>query len=321
MAKVSIIVPVYNTENYLKKCLDSLVSQTLEDIQIIIVNDGSTDNSQKIIDDFYNKYPKKIVKLSKQNGGLSDARNFAIPYINSRYVAFIDSDDYIEPNMMESMYDVAIKEDIDLVECDFIWEYDKRIKNDSGITYAEIKDYFINGRVMAWNKLIKTSIILDNNIKFPFGLRYEDVEFFYKMVPFIKKHKNINKEFYHYIQRNTSIANTQNEKNGDIFKILDNILEFYKKNNLYNEYKEKIEYLFIRLLLGSSFLRIIKIKDKKIRKELLNKNIKKLYIDFPKWKKNNYLKIKIKKNFYYKTVNKFTYIIYSQIFGILRSKN
>ena len=316
MVDVSIIVPVYNTENYLKKCLDSLVNQTIKNIEIIIVNDGSNDNSQSIIDEYSQKYPN-IKCLSKENGGLSDSRNYAFSYVAGKYIGFVDSDDYIEQDMYEKMYNKASQNDLDLIECNFIWEYENKIKNDIGTKYLNINDYFLNGRVMACNKLFKTSIIKENNIKFPIGLRYEDIEFFYKLVPYINKYELLEDPFYHYVQRSNSIINEQNYKTADIFEILKNIIIYYKNNNIYEEYKDKLEYLYIRFLLGSSFLRITKIKNKKIRKTLLNKTIYELYETFPNWKKNKLLKIKNKKNIYYKTINKFTFKIYSMIFRII----
>lgn len=93
--KVSVIVPVYNVELYLEKCLLSLVKQTLDEIEIIIVNDGSKDGSQKIIDDFSTKYPNKIKSFTKENGGLSDARNFGLDHASGDFIGFVDSDDYV----------------------------------------------------------------------------------------------------------------------------------------------------------------------------------------------------------------------------------
>ena len=317
MPKVSIIVPVYNTEKYLEKCLNSLVNQSLENIEIIVVNDGSTDNSELIINKFKQDYPNKIIYLKKENGGLSDARNFAIPYVSSEYVGFVDSDDYVELDMFEKLYNLAIEKKLDLVECNFNWEYPNRIKIDQRINYLEKKDFFLFGRVMACNKLFKASIIKENNIIFPKSLNYEDIEFFYTLIPYINNYSLINDSLYHYIQRDNSIINNQNEKTADIFIILNNIINFYKKNNLFDIYKNELEYLFIRFLLGSSFLRIVKIKNKKLRKELLNKSINELYLIFPNWKNNKLLKIKSKKNMYYKTVNKFTFKIYSFIFKFI----
>ena len=128
MPKVSVIVPIYNVEDYIEQCLETLVNQTLEEIEIILVNDGSKDNSEKIAKQYKEKYPNKITYLEKENGGLSDARNFGIPYAKGEYIAFLDSDDYVELIMYEEMYKIAKKEDSDIVECDFYWEYPNKTK-------------------------------------------------------------------------------------------------------------------------------------------------------------------------------------------------
>jgi len=318
MPKVSVIVPVYNVEKYIEKCLTSLVNQRLQEIEIIIVNDGSTDNSKLIINKFLEKFPNKIKYVEKENGGLSDARNFGMPYATGEYIAFLDSDDYIELNMYEDMYKKAKEENSDYVECDFIWEYPDKVKPDIGIEYNGKKEMLVNARVVAWNKLIKRSIIEETNLKFTKGVRYEDVDFFYKLVPHLNKVSFVKKQFIHYIQRDTSIANTQNKKTKDIFIVLKNTIDYYKEKNLFETYKEELEYTYARLLLCSSLLRIVKIKDKETRKDLINETWEILNKTFPNWKKNSYLsKGKGLKNLYLKTVNGFTYKIYTKIFSII----
>ena len=117
MVKVSIIVPVYNVEQYLSKCLESLVNQTLDDLEIIVVNDGSKDDSAQIAQRYAAQYPDKVRYLEKENGGLSDARNFGIDYANGAYLAFVDSDDFVLPTMMEEMYELCQKHDADIAIC------------------------------------------------------------------------------------------------------------------------------------------------------------------------------------------------------------
>ena len=197
MKKVSVIVPFYNVEKYIDKCLNSLVNQTLEDIEIIIVNDGSKDNSETIAKEYASKYKNKIVYLEKENGGLSDARNYAMPYATGEYIAFLDSDDYVEFDMYEQMYKKAKKENADIVECNFLWEYPNETIESKGRIYKDKYDILLNARVVAWNKLIKRELIEKTKIKFPYGLRYEDVEFFYKLIPYINKLDIVDKAFVH----------------------------------------------------------------------------------------------------------------------------
>ena len=319
MAKVSIIVPIYNVEKYLVKCLESLVNQTLDDIQIILVNDGTKDNSGEIAKQYKERYPEKIIYLEKENGGLSDARNFGLPYATGKYVAFLDSDDYVELNLYEEMYNLAQKENSDMVECDFIWEYPNNSKIDTGLIYEGKKDALEKIRVVAWNKLIKTELLEKYQICFPKGYRYEDVEFTYKLIPYLEKVSFLKKAYIHYMQRQGSISNSQNEKTKDIFDVLEHVIDFYKENELYEEYKSELEYIYTRYLLCSSLLRMVKIQDKKIKKELLEKTWTNLNTMFPNWKRNKILRTrKNRKNLYIKTVNRLTYRIYCKIFSLLK---
>ena len=318
MPKVSVIVPIYNVEKYLEKCINSLLSQTLEDIQIILVNDGSKDNSGNIAREYEKNNKNRIIYVEKENGGLSDARNYGLKYATSDFIAFLDSDDYIEKNAYEEMYNKAIEENADYVECDFIWEFPNKIRVDKQYPYKNKKEMLSFVRVVAWNKLIKRQLIIDNNLEFPKGLRYEDIEFTYKLIPFVNKFAYVDKPFIHYVQREGSIANVQNERTAEIFTVLDNVIEFYKKNNIYEEYRNELEYNYARYLLCSSLKRMCKIKDKTIREKLLTESWERLNSNFPNWKENVILKtVNIGKNKYMRTVNKSTYKIYSKILEII----
>ena len=318
MPKVSVIVPIYNVEKYLEKCINSLLSQTLEDIQIILVNDGSKDNSGNIAKEYEKNNKDRVIYVEKENGGLSDARNYGLKYATGDFIAFLDSDDYIEKNAYEEMYNKAIEENADYVECDFIWEFHNKIRVDKQYPYKNKKEMLSFVRVVAWNKLIKRQLITDNNLEFPKGLRYEDVEFTYKLIPFINKFTYVDKPFIHYVQREGSIANVQNERTAEIFTVLDNVIEFYKENNIYDEYRDELEYNYARYLLCSSLKRMCKIKDKTIREKLLTESWERLNLNFPNWKENVILKtVNIGKNKYMRTVNKSTYKIYSKILEII----
>ncbi len=318
MPKVSIIVPFYNVEAYIDKCLKSLVNQTLEDIEIILVNDGSKDNTINIAKKYQKEYPKKIVYLEKENGGLSDARNYAIPYAKGDYIAFLDSDDYVETTMYKEMYEIAKKENSDMVECNFIWEYPDKTRIDTGIIYNNKHEMLEKIRVVAWNKLIKREILEKTKVQFPKGYRYEDVEFTYKLIPFLEKVSFCKTPMVHYIQREGSITNIQNKRNTEIFDVLEHVIEYYKKNNIYTEYYSELEYVYVRYAFCSSFLRIVKIKDATIKKELLETTWNNVYTKFPNWKKNQILSTnKSKKNLYLKSINKITYKIYAKALSII----
>lgn len=319
MKSVSVIVPFYNVENYIEKCLQTLVGQTLDDIEIILVNDGSKDRSMVVVEKFLEQYPEKIVYLEKENGGLSDARNYAIPYAKGEYIAFLDSDDYVEKTMYKDMYELAKKEDSDMVECNFYWEYPGKKKEDVGIVYNGKKEMLEKVRVVAWNKLIKKEVLEKSKVTFPKGYRYEDVEFTYKLIPYLDKVSFLKKPCIHYIQREGSISNNQNERNKEIFDVLEHVIDFYKENDLYDEYKDELEYIYIRYAFCSSLLRIIKIKDEFVQRKLLDLTWEKVNTTFPNWKKNPVLKSKKDlKSIYLKTINKFTFEMYSTLFSLFQ---
>ena len=319
MKSVSVIVPFYNVEHYIEKCLETLVNQTLEDIEIILVNDGSQDRSVDVVKKFLEQYPDKITYLEKENGGLSDARNYALPYAKGEYIAFLDSDDYVEKTMYKDMYELAKKEDSDMVECNFYWEYPDKKKEDIGVVYNGKKEMLEKVRVVAWNKLIKKEVLEKSKVTFPKGYRYEDVEFTYKLIPYLDKVSFLKKPCVHYIQRDGSISNNQNERNKEIFDVLEHVIDFYKENDLYNEYKYELEYVYVRYAFCSSLLRIVKIKDENVQRKLLDLTWEKVNTTFPEWKQNPVLKSKKDlKSIYLKTINKFTFEMYSTLLSIFQ---
>ncbi len=316
MPKVSVIVPVYNVEKYITRCLTSLVNQTIDDLEIILVNDGSKDNSEQIIRQFKKDY-KNIIYVKKENGGLSSARNFGLIYATGEYVAFLDSDDYVDRTLYQKMYEKAKATNSDYVECDFIWKYPDHEKIDVGFRYKDKKEMFEKARVVAWNKLIKREIIINKKIEFPVGLYYEDIEFFYKLLPYINSFAFVEEPLIYYVQRDNSIVNKQDSRTKQIFKVLDNVIDYYKKIGLYSEYEKQIEYTYARLLLCSSLKRMIQIPDKITRSLLLTETWQNLNSKFPNWKQNELLKKNNSVNgIFMKTMNNFSFKIYTRFLRI-----
>ena len=316
MPKVSVIVPVYNVEKYITRCLTTLVNQTIDDLEIILVNDGSTDNSEQIIRQFKKDY-KNIMYVKKENGGLSSARNFGLIYAKGEYVAFLDSDDYVDRTIYQKMYEKAKATNSDYVECDFIWKYPYHEKIDVGFRYKDKKEMFEKARVVAWNKLIKREIIINNKLEFPVGLYYEDIEFFYKLLPYINNFSFVEEPLIYYVQRDNSIVNKQDSRTKQIFKVLDNVIDYYKKIGLYSEYEKQIEYTYARLLLCSSLKRMIQIPDKLTREMLLTETWQNLNSKFPNWKQNELLKKNNSVNgIFMKTMNNFSFKIYTKFLRI-----
>ena len=166
MKKVSVIVPVYKVEKYLNKCLESLVNQTLQDIEIIVVNDGSPDNSQSIIDNFKQNYPEKIISIIKENGGQGSARNVGLEKSSGQYIGYVDSDDYIELDMYEKLYNKAITNDFDVVICDNFVVNEKNEKKYPECNYknehSTLENAFL-GKIAVWNKIYKRKILIDSH--------------------------------------------------------------------------------------------------------------------------------------------------------------
>lgn len=312
MKKISVIVPIYNVEKYLRKCLLSLTAQTLKELEIILINDGSTDSSREIAAEFARKYDN-ITLYDKQNGGLSDARNYGLTYVTGEYVAFIDSDDFVEPTMFERLYNLSNHGQKKIVEANFVWEFPHKKRMDIGPQINSIKEYLVHGRVVAWNKIYKTNWLKEIGVLFPVGRLYEDQEFFFKIVSHLKNVDEIGfdaKVEVHYVQRKTSISYSESTKVADIFSIYENIIEYYQKRNLYDEYFEEIEYRTVRNLLCNVLIRKVLVQRKRQLRILLLNRIK-TFINghFKHWKKNSYLKNKGFVNIYLKIMNPMMYKI------------
>ena len=308
MTKVSVIVSVYNVEKYLRKCIESLVGQTLKDIEIILVNDGSTDGSQKIIDRFMSQYDN-IKCINKKNGGAAESRNMGMLQATGEYIGFMDSDDYIESEMFECMYNKAKENDYDVVECNLHHEFpDGSIDTEECEQYTDIGQLLMNGRNVVWNKIYKREWLLASGVTFPVGYIYEDLAFYSKLVANIRSIAYVKPAFYYYVQRKDSINRSQDLKTLNIIPVLQDVKDYYIKTGKYDTYKDELEFLFAKILLLSSFNRICHIPERKDRNMALSKNWEFLNDNFPKWKTNRYLKqLKTKKGMFIKIMNGYTY--------------
>lgn len=283
--KVSIIVPVYNVEKYLDKCLDSLVNQSLQEIEIIVVNDGSPDNSQKIIDEYVKKYPNKIKAFIKENGGLSSARNFGIDKISkeTKYISFVDSDDWLDLNAIEEMYEKAKKDNSDIVICDIIDHYpDKEVYHNCTIFNNPFEV-----TPSACNKLFKKDII--NNIRFVDKIWYEDLNFTTKLLLNKPKISVISKGFYNCHSGHISIMNNNNIlKNLDMIYVIDDIIKYAREKDVYD--KNIISFLIFHHILITSINRVA------IQNGSIKKNVIKKYVEYCKKNIGDYRKMKFYKN-------------------------
>ena len=247
--KLSIIVPVYNTELYLKECLDSIINQTFKDIEIIIINDFSPDNSETIILEYQQKDPRiKYIKHEK-NLGLGGARNTGITNAIGEWIAFVDSDDYIDLNTYKTMLSLMGKHQANLGVFSVI-NFDDITKEESydpffdchidTLTNLNHQNFYKIRNIIACNKIFKLSKIINNNITFPEHLKHEDEEFWFKYVAMVEPSViGSNKKCYHYRQRANSIMGQREVSRKDIPQIYLNIYSFLQQNNkevLYRKY-------------------------------------------------------------------------------------
>ena len=243
-ALISVIVPIYNVEKYLEKCIESIINQTYRNLEIILVDDGSLDNSGAICDE-YAKRDKRIRVIHKENGGLSDARNAGINVAKGEYIGFIDGDDYIDVSMYEKLIEALIANNTDMSICNFRYVDEKGEKvakeefpiQNSVVEGNDIlkKDMFENNYwywVVAWNKLYKKEIF--EKLRFPKGKVHED-EFIIHHVLYNRTLVGISDCLINYVQRSGSImSNNSNIKIFDKAEAIINRANFYIENNIDN---------------------------------------------------------------------------------------
>ena len=308
--ELSIIVPVYNVEKYLDKCLNSLVKQTMKDYEIIIVNDGTKDNSQAIIDRYKKAYPDLIKAYIKENGGLSDARNFGLKKANGKYICFLDSDDYAEKDFYEGMYELAEKNDLDLVVADleYVWENDEKPpmhKEGLHESSDSINKRLFLSPLFAWNKMYRRALFIKLGCEYPKGLWYEDIPVTLKYFANVAKVGYYHHIGVHYLQRNTSILGSgYSPKMYDIFTIYDNVVNSFQNQGLFDKYRDEFEYLYVEHFLVYGAFRFLR-TDR--YRELMPKAFEFVKNQFPNYRKNKYLKtFGIKNRLFLLTNNKGT---------------
>lgn len=292
--KVSVIVPVYNTERYLSKCLTSLLSQSLESIEIIIVNDGSPDNSQAVIDHFLQKSPEKIKSFNKENGGLGSARNFGIERATGDFIGFVDSDDYVKPDTFEKLYLKAVESAADLIVCDL--EFVDDGGHVLGRSYVSTYDDFdksdkryalVHGRTEAHNKLYKRDLFLKTGIRYPQGW-FEDYPATLLLIEAAEKIAYVDEALICYVQRSGSIMDQARNFSPKSFDILKGTEYLVKQKHMWHEKDYKFfsdavapVYAFL-----AHYGKILNIKSQKQRHEMIQKWGSELNRILPGWEKS-----------------------------------
>ena len=308
MKLISIIVPIYRVEQYLKQCLESILNQTYKNLEIILVDDGSPDNCPKICDE-YAKKDNRIKVIHKENGGVSSARNAGLENVTGDYISFIDPDDYVSCDFIEILYNMIESNNVDIAECDFIkFETEpilEELENTIDIISSTDMHYRIYSEfnlrtVVLWNKIYKVSIF--ENLRFPIGRINEDEALIHEIINNAKNGVVIsNLKLYYYRFNPKSIMGKKfNVNRLDILKAIYERKEFYKKINI-KELYDKTVMLYQRILrynylyccrnkeISNTYLGKIKLEAKENYKEfskmsnlgLKEKFREKVFITFP----------------------------------------
>lgn len=282
--KVTIIVPVYNAEKHIGKCLESILNQTYKNISIIVINDGSKDNSQSIIEKYKMKYPN-IILINQENSGVSKTRNKAIKLVNTKYVMFIDNDDFIDIDYVQKHLEIAENEDCDVVISGY------RRPNEKGKTIKKMKlkdEEWSKFMIFApWAKIYKTEYLIQNDIEFLCNNIGEDVFFNIQALQLSKKIKIIDYIGYNWYFNTKSVSNTiqKNYKDLQVFNLLDNSYEIIKKKKILQDNYEINELYFYRYIIW-----FLLFSMKKAKKDEIDAQYDKMFYwlkkRFPDYKKN-----------------------------------
>lgn len=270
---VSIIIPAYNVEKYIERCVRSAMNQTMKEIEIIVVNDGSTDKTKTIIENMALK-DKRIKIINKKNGGLSSARNTGISQAKGEYIQHLDGDDWIERETCEELYKLAKENDLDIIISDFYKDYDngkilkiesfkfeENIVLDSNICLKELNES--NTNVNIWTKFIRRRLYIDNSIQHLEGINLgEDLVTTPKLLAISKKIMKKKKAYYHYIFNPNSITNDKfSEKIGELFLCFDELEKFFLKKKKDSFYIDLLKanhlatFFYTKPLFNKSYLR------------------------------------------------------------------
>ena len=314
MPKVSIIVPVYQVERYLKKCLNSLVNQTLEDIDILVINDGSPDDSQFIIDEFQKQYPSKIKSFIKENGGLSDARNFGLDRAAGEFIGFVDSDDEVSNTMFEEMYNLAKRHEAEMVICNL-----QKVDQNGNVTQKltqipnmpekiDLQNHFSvfsDLSYFACNKIFKRDLF--KNKRFKKDVHFEDIQLIPQLLLECKTIAQTQNYHYQYLERTDSITKTHTIKGLDILKAVEDVNAYFEES-IYSA--KKIELKNFNILEGVytylAYLAFVKedetyhemnkaLKNFITKHQISNREI----LSYKRFEKNYLLSLPLKKKIYY----------------------
>lgn len=312
MIKVSVVVPVYNTASYLDRCLRSLVGQTLRELEIVAIDDGSDDGSAEILAAYAAQYPERFVCRRQENAGQGAARNLALQLCSGEYVGFLDSDDFARPEAFEKLYSAAAEQDADYVACGYT---DLLIKNGketvlrpyvaSGVA-GEPKELFFDALVSPFLHLYRRDLLQRSGAAFPEGLIYEDTAFYLELLPHIRRIAVIEEALVCRVRHGGSTMSTITaQRVAQIFPVLGAALAYYRENGFLAAYGQELTAFCVRILLCSSMNRISQVQSLRERHALVDRTLAFLKENFPAYRGNPYLQ-KGLKNRYLRSIGPLT---------------
>lgn len=287
MVDISIIVPIYNASKYLKKCLDSLVNQTKKELEFILINDGSTDDSESIIKSYEDD---RIKYFKRSNHGIGKTRNFGISKSTGKYIMFLDSDDYLKTDACEVLYKRIEKEKLDVVVCDFYRVnssvLEEKINDFKNTSLKDNPKLLLDINLAPWNKIYRNDLIKDDKIKFMEDLKYEDAPFVALALLKSKKIGKVNKALVYYMVHDKSETTVRDERIFDIIKIVDIIRGYFKD---YSWSSDVVDTLTIKILVNYN-IQGRNIRDKKLRNKFIDETFDYFERNIPNYRQNSYFK-------------------------------
>ena len=314
--KVSVIVPMYNVGEYIHDCLKSLAAQTLSDMEVILVDDGCTDDTPKTAQQYADQYPHLFRLVHKKNGGLSDARNYGIPLAQGEYICFLDSDDFVEPTLYEKLSGL-MDEGCDVAVCDIEYWYQdpaKRfvMKGLSDWKADSIQKQAMLSPMFAWNKMYRASWFKEQNLRYPLNTWYEDIPVTTMIFAQSEKIGYLPECLIHYRQREGSImSSASSPRVKEIFGIMELVRNNFEAHGLSAKFRDELEYLHVEHLRLYGMFRFIR---SPYAKELYQRSTEVMNQYYPNWKNNRYISnLNMKNRIFLKTYGPATAWLFDRV--------
>ncbi len=314
--KVSVIVPMYNVGEYIHDCLKSLAAQTLSDMEVILVDDGCTDDTPQTAQQYADQYPHLFRLVHKKNGGLSDARNYGIPLAQGEYICFLDSDDFVEPTLYEKLSRL-MDEGCDVAVCDIEYWYQdpaKRfiMKGLSDWKADSIQKQAMLSPMFAWNKMYRASWFKEQNLRYPLNTWYEDIPVTTMIFAQSEKIGCLPECLIHYRQREGSImSSASSPRVKEIFGIMELVRNNFEAHGLSAKFRDELEYLHVEHLRLYGMFRFIR---SPYAKELYQRSTEVMNQYYPNWKNNRYISnLNMKNRIFLKTYGPATAWLFDRV--------